>query len=40
MRVHDGFVYLLDFGAFEMAPGRIDATAGSGAIYRFPLSAL
>jgi glucose/arabinose dehydrogenase len=40
VRVHDGFVYLLDFGAFEMAPGRIDATAGSGAIYRFPLSAL
>lgn len=40
VRVHDGFVYLLDFGAFEMAPGRIDATAGSGAIHRFPLSAL
>lgn len=40
VRVHDGFVYLLDFGAFEMAPGRIDATAGSGAVYRFPLSAL
>jgi hypothetical protein len=40
VRVHDGFVYLLDFGAFEMAPGRIDAIAGSGAVYRFPLSAL
>ncbi len=40
VRVHDGFVYLLDFGVFEMAPGWIDATAGSGAIYRFPLSAL
>ncbi len=38
--VHDGFVYLLDFGVFEMAPGQIHATAGSGAIYRFPLSAL
>jgi glucose/arabinose dehydrogenase len=40
VRVHGGFVYLLDFGAFEMAPGRVDATAGSGAVYRFPLSAL
>jgi glucose/arabinose dehydrogenase len=40
VRVHDGFVYVLDFGDFEMAPGRVDAVAGSGTVQRFPLSAL
>jgi glucose/arabinose dehydrogenase len=40
VRVHDGSVYVLDFGEFEMAPGRVDAVAGSGAVHRFPLSAL
>lgn len=40
VRIHDGFVYVLDFGEFEMAPGRLDAVAGSGAVYRCPLSAL
>lgn len=40
VRVHDAFVYVLDFGDFEMGPGRVDAVAGSGAVHRFPLSAL
>lgn len=40
VRVHDGFVYVVDFGHLEMAPGKVDATAGSGAVYRFPLAAL
>ncbi|HET9627257.1 MAG TPA: hypothetical protein VFP84_38115 [Kofleriaceae bacterium] len=40
VRVHAGDVYLLDFGDFEMAPGRVDAVAGTGGAHRFPLSAL
>ncbi len=40
VRVHDGSVYVLDFGEFEMSPGRVDARAGSGAVHRFPLEAL
>jgi glucose/arabinose dehydrogenase len=40
VRIHDGSVYVVDFGEFEMAPGRVDAVAGSGAVHRFPLSAL
>jgi hypothetical protein len=40
VRIRGGFVYVLDFGLFEMSPGRVDAVAGTGAVYRFPLSAL
>jgi glucose/arabinose dehydrogenase len=40
VRVHAGFVYVLDFGHLEMAPGKLEATAGSGTVYRFPLAAL
>lgn len=40
VRIHAGHIYLLDFGEFEMAPGRVDAVAGSGTVHRFPLSAL
>jgi glucose/arabinose dehydrogenase len=40
VRIHDGFAYVLDFGAFEMSPRRVDAVAGTGAVYRFPLSVL
>ena len=32
-----GWVYVLDFGEFEMTDAGVDANAGSGAIWRFPL---
>jgi glucose/arabinose dehydrogenase len=32
-----GWVYVLDFGAFEMTQNGVEATAGSGALWRFPL---
>lgn len=38
--IQDGQVYVLDFGAFEMEPARVDAVPGSGAVHRFPLAAL
>jgi glucose/arabinose dehydrogenase len=32
-----GWAYVLDFGEFEMTDTGVDAAAGSGAIWRFPL---
>jgi glucose/arabinose dehydrogenase len=32
-----GWVYVLDFGQFEMTDTGVDADAGSGALWRFPL---
>jgi len=40
VRVRGDYVYVVDFGEFEMAPGRVEARPGSGAVYRFPMSAL
>jgi len=33
--VVEGWVYVLDFGQFEMTDTGVDAEAGSGAIWRF-----
>lgn len=42
VRVHpfEESVYVLDFGEFEMGFGGVEARAGSGALWKVPLSAL
>lgn len=37
VRVHDGAVWVLDFGEFEMGPGGVEARAGTGALWKLPL---
>jgi glucose/arabinose dehydrogenase len=37
VRVHDGAVWVLDFGEFEMSPGGVEARAGTGALWKLPL---
>jgi len=42
VRVHPGGeeVYVLDFGEFELGPSGAEAKAGSGALWKIPLTAL
>ena len=40
VRVHDGALYVLDFGEFEMEQQSVKAEAGTGALWKMPLDAL
>lgn len=37
VRIHDRHAYVVDFGHFEMTADGLDATAGSGCVWRLPL---
>lgn len=37
VRVHDGAAHVLDFGSFEMTDSGVDATPGTGRLWRLPL---
>jgi glucose/arabinose dehydrogenase len=37
VRIHAGHAYIVDFGHFEMTVNGVDATAGSGCVWRLPL---
>jgi glucose/arabinose dehydrogenase len=38
VRVHDGAIYILDFGEFEMTTDGIDAEPGTGCLWRIRIS--